>query len=170
MTGLGIDWTGRFRRVSPIATSSGDGLLLSPKPALSLDGGNRFSCPIAAIRNILRIGPVGGKRWPVFGCARSRLKIHRRLAVSRCPICSSEIERDQPARCFNPPQSWGDRCAFVSCWPLSWLSGQPLRPRSATDRLQSSSVRFTRPRLSAPTTARTTWNTNFSSSTCSPNR
>ena len=35
---------------------------------------------------------------------------------------------------------------------------------SPTDRPQSSSVQFTRPRLSAPTTARTTWNTNFSRS------
>jgi len=69
MTGLGIDWTGRFRRVSPIARLPAMVSFLSPKPALSLDGGNRFSCPIAAIRNILRIGPVGGKRWPVFGRA-----------------------------------------------------------------------------------------------------
>ena len=40
----------RFRRISPVAAHSGDRLLLNPQPALSLVGGNRSLCPIAAIR------------------------------------------------------------------------------------------------------------------------
>jgi hypothetical protein len=35
----------RLRRISPVAAHSGDRLLSELKPALSLVGGNRSSCP-----------------------------------------------------------------------------------------------------------------------------
>jgi hypothetical protein len=40
---------------------------LNPQRALSLVGGNRSSCPIPAVRNIVGIGLVRGKLSFVFG-------------------------------------------------------------------------------------------------------